>query len=77
MGQLHLYGAKGNETVDKDSETRAKVIETDVTKIMRLEYLPFIQLQSTSSNTFQSIINFPCSLVHFQSSSKNHPENHD
>ena len=25
---LHLYGAKGNETVDKDSETRARLIAT-------------------------------------------------
>jgi len=33
-----VYGVKDNETVDKDTETHAKVIETGGTKLMRLEY---------------------------------------
>ena len=33
-----LYGAKDSETVDEDNQTGAKVIETGVTKLMRLEY---------------------------------------
>ena len=35
-----VYGAKDSETVDKDDETGAKVIETGVTRIMKLEYSP-------------------------------------
>jgi len=33
-----LYVAKDNETHDRDSETHAKVIETGMTKLLRLEY---------------------------------------
>ena len=39
LPQIHpvVHGAKDNETVDKDSETRATVVETGVTKSMTLE----------------------------------------
>ena len=33
-----MYAAEDNATVDKDNKTGAKVIETGVTELMRLEY---------------------------------------
>ena len=42
-----VYGAKNNEAVAKDSKTRAAVIETGMTKSMRLEYILSCQLQGS------------------------------
>ena len=39
-GAAMVYGAEDNATVDKDNKTGAKVIETGVTELMRLEYSP-------------------------------------
>jgi len=62
---VELYVAKDNETVDKDSETHAKVIETGVTKLLRLKYIPSGQPQGTSSKALQSAIDFPDRDVEF------------
>jgi hypothetical protein len=47
-----VYGAKDNDTVDKDSETRATVVETgvhhrSVQKLARLEYILSRQIQGS------------------------------
>ena len=34
-----MYSAKDNETVNKDSETHAKVIETGTAELLRLELI--------------------------------------
>jgi len=64
---MPLYGDRDSETVDEDNVTHAKVIETGVTKSMRLEYIPFCQLQGAPPKTFQSIIDFPDRNVRLKS----------